>query len=53
MDERIDEGAFWLFGHLEKMDKDRFAKRVYVGKCAGSGSVGRSRKRWIDVVKDC
>ena len=27
-------------------------KRVYVGECAGSRSVGRPRKRWIDAVKD-
>ena len=26
--------------------------RVYVGECAGSHSVGWSRKRWIDNVKD-
>ena len=33
--------------------KDRVAKRVYVGECAGSRSVGRPRKGWIDTVKDC
>ena len=32
---------------------DRIAKRVYVGDCAGSHSVGRPRKRWIDTVKVC
>ena len=31
------------------MEDDKIAKRVYVGECAGS----RSRKRWIDTVKDC
>ena len=31
---------------------DRIAKSVYVGECAGSPSVGRPRKRWIDTVKD-
>ena len=35
------------------MKKDRPAKRVYVGECAGSCSVGRLRKRWIDTMKDC
>ena len=35
------------------MEYDRIAKRVYVGECAGSGSVGRPRKRWIDAVKAC
>ena len=28
---------------------DRIAKRVYVGECADSRSVGRPRKRWIDI----
>ena len=27
--------------------------RVYVGECAGSHSVGRSWKRWIDTVMEC
>ena len=35
------------------MERDRITKRVYVGECAGSCSVGRSRKRWIDTVKEC
>ena len=34
------------------MENDRIAKRVYVGECAGSRSVGRPRKRWIDTVKE-
>ena len=33
--------------------RDRIAKRVYVGKCVLSSSVGRSRKRWMDTVKEC
>ena len=41
--ERIDEGVLWWFGHVEKI-----AKRVFVGECVGSCSVGRPRKRWID-----
>ena len=35
------------------MGNERIAKRVYVGECAGSHSVGRPRKRWIDTVKEC
>ena len=53
VDERIDEGALRKFGHLEKMGKDRIPKRVYVGECASSRSVGRSRKRWTESGKDC
>ena len=41
------------FGHIERVERDRIAKRVYVGECAGSRSVGRPRKRWIDTVKEC
>ena len=35
------------------MENDRIAKRVYIGKCAGSLSVGRPQKRWIVTLKDC
>ena len=35
------------------MERDRIAKKFYVGECAGSRSVGRPRKRWIDTVKGC
>ena len=29
------------------------AKRVYEGEFAGSRSLGRPRKRWLDTVKEC
>ena len=45
LDERIDEGVLRWFGQVERMERDRIAKRVYVGECAGSRSVGRPRKR--------
>ena len=35
------------------MERDRIAKRVYVGECAGSRSVDRPQKSWTDVVKEC
>ena len=38
---------------MERMEKDRITKRVYVGECAGSRSMGRPRKRWINTVKGC
>ena len=41
MDERIDEGVLWWFGHVERMENDRIVKRTYVGEYAGSRSVGR------------
>ena len=41
------------FGHMERMKNGRITKRRHVGECAGSHSVGRPQKRWIDTVKDC
>ena len=34
LDERIDEGVVlqW-FGHVEGMERDRIAKRFYIGEC--------------------
>ena len=37
---------------MERMEKDRIAKIVYIG-CAGSRSVSRERKRWSDIMKEC
>ena len=48
----IDEGVLQRFGHVERMENDKIAKRVYLGECGGSRSVGRMRKRWIDTVKE-
>ena len=35
------------------MENDRIGKRIYVGQCPGSHSVGRLLKRWIDNMKEC
>ena len=53
VDKKDDEGLLRWFGLVERMENDRIAMRVYLGKCAGSRSVGRQRKRWIHTVKDC
>ena len=34
-------------------ENGRIVKRVYVGMCAGSCSMGRPQKRWIDTMKEC
>ena len=47
IDERIDEVILRWFSHVER---DRI---TYVRRCAGSRSVGRPLKRWIDTVKEC
>ena len=36
VDEKIDEGVLRWFSHVERMENDRIAKRVYVRECAGS-----------------
>ena len=46
--ERINEGVLRWFSHVERMERDRIPKRVYVGECAGNHSVDRPRKRLID-----
>ena len=51
--ERIEEDVLRWFGHVDMMESDRIAKRVHVGGCAGSHSVGRPRKRWTDTMKEC
>ena len=53
VEERIVEGVFWWFSHVDKREKDRIAKKVYVGECASSRSVGRPQRRWNDNVKEC
>ena len=35
LDERIDEGALPWFGHVERMESDRIAHRVYVREFRG------------------
>ena len=52
VDEKIDEGVLRWFGHVERVENDRIVRRVYLGECAGSRSVGRARKRWIGTVKE-
>ena len=53
LDKRINEGVLQWFGYVERMEKERIAKVVYIGECAGNHSVGRPRKRWIDSMKEC
>ena len=36
VDERIEEGVLPWFSHVERMENDRIAKRLYVGEFAGS-----------------
>ena len=53
VEENIAKGVLRWFGHVERRENDKIAKRFSVGECAGSRSVGTPRKRWIDTVKVC
>ena len=44
VDERIDECVLRWSGFVERMEKERVAKRVYVGEFASSRSMGGPRK---------
>ena len=41
LNKRIDEGVLRWFSYVERIESDRIAKKVYVGECAGSQSLGR------------
>ena len=45
VEEKMVEGVLQWSDHFETIENDTIAKRVYVGECAGSCSVGRPRKR--------
>ena len=45
VDERIVEDFLQCFSHVERIENDKIAKKVYVGECAGSCSVGMLQKR--------
>ena len=49
----IGECVLRWFRDVERMENDRIAKRVYVGECDGSRSVGSPRERRNDTVNDC
>ena len=53
LDKRIDESILQWFGYMERMERDRIAKRTYVREFAGSRSESRPRKKWIYTVKEC
>ena len=53
LNEKIDKGVLRWFGNVERMESDRIAKSIYVGVYAGTHSMGRPWKRWIDSVKEC
>ena len=45
VNQKIDEGILRWFGYVKRIENDRIAKKVYVGKCAGSHSMGMPMRR--------
>ena len=40
----IEEGILQWLSHVEKRERDRISKRVYVGMCAGDSFSGYTRE---------
>ena len=48
---RADQRVLRWFGHVERMDEDRMARRVLMAKVSGGQVRGRRRLGWMDCVK--
>ena len=51
LDEKIDEGVLRWFGHVERIENNRIAKRVYVGQCICSRINAKKRNIMERTVK--
>ena len=47
VDERIEEEVLHWLSHVQRMENDRIAKRLYVGEFAGCSSPGQPRKEEV------
>ena len=48
---RVDQRVLRLFGHVERMDEYRIARRVLMAGVGGGRVQGRPRLGWMDGVK--
>ena len=48
---RADERVLKWFGHVERMDEYRMARRVLMAEVSGGRVRGRPRLSWMDSVK--
>ena len=48
---RADQRVLRWFGHVERMDEYRIARRVLMAEVSGGRVRGRQRLTWIDGVK--
>ena len=49
---RVERCVLRWFGHVERMNDERMAKRVYVSGVEGRQGRGRPNRVWIDGVKE-
>ena len=47
---RVDQRVLWWFGHVERMDDYRMARRVLMAEVSGGRVRGRARLGWMDGV---
>ena len=50
--ERMDQNVLRWLGHVERMEDDRLARKVYELEVQGPRCRGRPRKEWMDGVKE-
>ena len=48
---KADQGALRWFGHVERMDEYRMARRVLMAEVSGGQLGGKPRLGWMDGVK--
>ena len=48
---RTDQRVLRWFGHVERMDEYRMARRVLMAEVSGGRVRGRPRLSWMDAVK--
>ncbi|KAL7648515.1 UNVERIFIED_CONTAM: hypothetical protein RMT77_000421 [Armadillidium vulgare] len=46
----VERGQLRWFGHMKRMNEDRYARRFYEWRPEGRRGVGRPRMRWSDCV---
>ena len=51
LESRADQGIFGWFGHVERTDEYRMARRVLMAEVRGGWIRGRPRLGWMDGVK--
>ena len=53
LSEREEAAVLQWFGHIEKMEREKLAKKIYRAEAEGNRRRCRPRRRGMDGVKDC